>query len=91
MMVSALRVHPQKRKPTARQGSAWRVVAFPVSNDEVSDAGLRQRQTKLIYPNHRLPPWLNEDVTPRSLEPIVRPDSPRRRVGQSRALALVMP
>ena len=26
-----------------------------------SDAGLRCRQTKLIYPNHRLPPWLTED------------------------------
>jgi hypothetical protein len=29
----------------------------------LSDAGLRQRQTKLIYPNHRLPPWLTEDAT----------------------------
>src|SRR5450631_4223745 len=37
----------------------------------LSDAGLRCRQTKLIYPNHRLPPWLTEDSTPRSLEPIV--------------------
>jgi hypothetical protein len=24
----------------------------------LSDAGLRCSQTKLIYPNHRLPPWL---------------------------------
>ena len=38
----------------------------------LSDAGLRCRQTKLIYPDHRLPPWLTEDATPRSLEPIVR-------------------
>ena len=38
----------------------------------LSDAGLRQHPTKLIYPNHRLPPWLTEDATPRSLEPIVR-------------------
>jgi hypothetical protein len=38
----------------------------------LSDAGMRRRQTKLIYPNHRLPPWLTEDATPRSLEPIVR-------------------
>src|SRR5580658_10059733 len=38
----------------------------------LSDAGLRQRPTKLLYPNHRLPPWLIEDATPRSLEPIVR-------------------
>ena len=29
----------------------------------LSDAGLRQRQTKLIYPNHRSPPWLTEDAT----------------------------
>jgi hypothetical protein len=28
----------------------------------LSDAGLRQRQTKLIYPNHRLPPWLTKDA-----------------------------
>ena len=38
----------------------------------LSDAGLRQRQTKALYPNHRPPPWLNEDAAPRSLEPIVR-------------------
>jgi len=38
----------------------------------LSDAGMRRRQTKLIYSNHRLPPWLAEDATPRSLEPIVR-------------------
>jgi len=38
----------------------------------LSDAGLRCRPTKLIYPNHRLPPWLTEAAAPRSLEPIVR-------------------
>jgi hypothetical protein len=38
----------------------------------LSDARLRCRQTKLFYPNHRLPPWLAEDATPRSLEPMVR-------------------
>jgi hypothetical protein len=38
----------------------------------LSDAGLRGRQTKALYPDHRLPPWLNEDAAPRSLEPIVR-------------------
>ena len=38
----------------------------------LSDVGLRCRQTKLIYPNHRLPLWPNEDAAPRSLEPIVR-------------------
>jgi hypothetical protein len=29
----------------------------------LSDAGMWRRQTKLIYPNHRLPPWLTEDAT----------------------------
>jgi hypothetical protein len=29
----------------------------------LSDAGLRQRKTKALYLNHRLPPWLNEDAT----------------------------
>jgi hypothetical protein len=29
----------------------------------LSDAGLHQRQTKALYPNHRLPPWLIEDAT----------------------------
>jgi hypothetical protein len=38
----------------------------------LSDAGLHQRQTKALYPNHRPPPWLTEDATPRSLQPIVR-------------------
>src|SRR6266700_2375112 len=28
----------------------------------LSDAGLRCRPTKLIYPHHRLPPWHNEDA-----------------------------
>jgi len=37
----------------------------------LSDAGLRRHPTKLIYLNHRPPPWLTEDATPRSLEPIV--------------------
>jgi hypothetical protein len=29
----------------------------------LSDAGLRRRPTKLIYPDHRPPPWLTEDAT----------------------------
>jgi hypothetical protein len=29
----------------------------------LSDARLRRLKTKLIYPDHRLPPWLNEDAT----------------------------
>jgi len=28
----------------------------------LSDARLRRHQTKLIYPDHRLPPWLIEDA-----------------------------
>jgi hypothetical protein len=38
----------------------------------LSDAGLRRRETKAVYPDHPFPPWLNEDTAPRSLEPIVR-------------------
>jgi hypothetical protein len=29
----------------------------------LSDAGLRRRQTKLIYPDHLPPPWSTEDAT----------------------------
>src|ERR1700735_4052716 len=29
----------------------------------LSEAWLRCRQTKLVYPNHRLPPWLTGDAT----------------------------
>jgi len=29
----------------------------------LSDAELRCRRTKLIYPNHQSPPWLTEDAT----------------------------
>src|ERR1700721_1308725 len=29
----------------------------------LSDAGLWRRQTKMLYPNHRLPPQLNESAT----------------------------
>jgi Phage integrase family len=45
----------------------------------LSDAGVRQQPTKLIYSDHRLPPWLTEEATPRSLEPIVRPTVPLSR------------
>src|SRR5665213_44546 len=31
----------------------------------LSDAGLRRHPTKLLYPNHRPPPWLTEDASPR--------------------------
>jgi hypothetical protein len=29
----------------------------------LSDAGLHQRQTKALYPNHRSSPWSTEDAT----------------------------
>jgi hypothetical protein len=29
----------------------------------LSDAGLRQRQTKALHLNHQPPPWLTEDDT----------------------------
>jgi hypothetical protein len=29
----------------------------------LSDAWLRQRQTKTPYSNHQLPPWLTDDAT----------------------------
>jgi hypothetical protein len=30
----------------------------------LSDAQVRWGKTKLLYLNHRLPPWLTEDATP---------------------------
>jgi hypothetical protein len=38
-------------------------------NDEVERRGVHQRRTKTLYPNHRPPPWLNEDDPRRPLEP----------------------
>jgi hypothetical protein len=38
----------------------------------LSDAGLRRRQTELIYADHRLPPWLNEDAARDRSNRIVR-------------------
>jgi hypothetical protein len=51
----------------------------------LSDAGLHQRQTKALYPNHRLPPWPNEDAAPRSLEPIVRSLMLKRQSDENKA------
>jgi hypothetical protein len=34
----------------------------------LSDAGLRRRETKVIYLNHPLLPWLAEAAPPRSLQ-----------------------
>jgi hypothetical protein len=36
-----------------------------------SDAGFRQRRSKALYPNHRLPPWFNENAPRDSLELIL--------------------
>jgi len=54
----------------APEAPCWRNIVHLTMR--LSDAGLHQRQTKALYPNHRLPPWLTEDAAPRSLEPIVR-------------------
>src|ERR1700683_4345460 len=37
----------------------------------LSDAGMRCRPTKLIYPDHPPTPWFSENTTPGSLQPIV--------------------
>src|ERR1700691_3172402 len=34
-----------------------------LGNAGLSDAGSHQRRTKMLYPNHRPSPWLNEDAT----------------------------
>src|SRR5271167_5165162 len=39
------------------------VLPYRVLTMRLSDAGLRRRQTKPIYPNHRLPLWFTEDAT----------------------------
>ena len=48
----------------------------------LSDARMRQHQTKLLYPDHRLPPWLTEyatrDRSNRLLEFALRYPSPHR-------------
>src|SRR5258708_1645932 len=66
-----------KRTAIAINGSVARFTTSHLTM-RLSDAGLRHRQTKMLYPNHRLPPWLTEDTTPRSLEPIVRGRTGRR-------------
>jgi hypothetical protein len=42
--------------PIARKGSVWHITM------RLSDAGMRCRKTKLIYPDYRPPPWLTEDA-----------------------------
>jgi hypothetical protein len=46
------------------------------STMRLSDARLHCRPTKLIYPDHRPPPWPTKGATTRSLEPIVRMHRP---------------
>ena len=52
--------------PAAAAQHFWRNMPMIGSLSECFTA--RCRPTKLIYFNHRLPPWPNEDATPRSLE-----------------------
>jgi len=48
------------------------IIAEPVRlTIRLSDAGLRRRQTKLIYPNHRPHSLAHRRCDPRSLEPMV--------------------
>lgn len=46
---------PREAKDQPRKDS-WRQTM------RLSEAGLRQRQTKALYPNHQSPPWLTEDA-----------------------------
>src|SRR5258708_8263055 len=45
----------------------------------LSDAGVRRRQTKLIYCDHRFPPWLTEDAVPRDRSNRLLADTMSRR------------
>jgi hypothetical protein len=47
------------------------------ANDEVERRGLRYRQTKALYPNHRSTPWLTEDA-PRDRSNRLLEDAARR-------------
>ena len=51
---------------TANKACHWHLTM------RLSDAGLRQRQTKALYPNHRPHSLAQRRRAPRSLEPIVR-------------------
>jgi hypothetical protein len=57
----------------------------------LSDEGLRRCLNKLIYTNHRLPPWLNEDATLRSLEQIDIRSAARRLLKSYVALEIMHP
>jgi hypothetical protein len=49
--------------PSARDAATLRRCVIGPLTMRLSDAGLRRRPAKLIYPNHRLPPWFTEDAT----------------------------
>ena len=52
-------INPRTNRSKIVNGALRRVTGLTM---RLSDAGLRCRQTKLIYPNHRSPPWLTEDA-----------------------------
>jgi hypothetical protein len=47
-------------QPTSRDAQTTLISRITL---RLSDAGMRCRQAKALYPNHRPPPWLTEDVT----------------------------
>ena len=53
-----------KMQPAMKTTNAWMAIRTARKLAmTVSDARVRQRQTKLLYLNHRLPPWPTEDAT----------------------------
>jgi hypothetical protein len=66
----------KEERKSSKSESVWHTRTRGVAQYRLktwsSDAGLRQRQAKLIYPNHPSPPWLTDDAAPRSVEPIVK-------------------
>src|ERR1700733_9105523 len=69
--VAAKTLRPKKRRPKFPR-TRRRVDRIPATSMRrppdtkrrltirLSDAGLHQRQTKTLYPNHHPPPWLTE-------------------------------
>jgi hypothetical protein len=59
LLIEAKRTsHPQAEIPKEALRKIWHLTI------RLSDARLHRRKTKLLYPHHRLPPWLNEVATP---------------------------
>jgi hypothetical protein len=48
----------------------------------LSDAGLRKRPSRLLYPHHRLPPWINEVGTRDRSNPLLGGDFLIREMGR---------